>query len=151
MKRYIIYGTTKDWYFAQCGPEPFADNAATREEAVAKIAEKFYGLFKEVMNGIHMEIPKDPDELRCFLTGDSDETDEYQIVSDDNGMGVSYEDYALLQDYGNGNCNTDNATTMVLGISEFDTETGEFGETLALGIDELLDAIITAAGLDAQE
>lgn len=142
MKQYLIYGTVKDWYYAQCGPEPFIDKAATKEAAVTKIAKRFYGMFEEVMDGLKMTVPSDPDELCRFLTGDSDDN-ELAFISDDNGRGVSYDDFTFLQEHGNPGCNADSATTMILGISEMDSDTGEIAaDPIHLNIDDLLNAIV---------
>lgn len=144
MKQYLIYGTVRDWYYAQIGPEPYIDRAATKEAAIEKIAKKFYGMFKEIMDGLKMSIPSDPEELVSFLTGES-EANEYRLIGS-NGKGVCYEDLSFLEEHGNPGCNTDAASTVILGISEINSDTGEIAEAVKINMNELLTAIAALTG-----
>ena len=91
-----------------------------------------------------MSIPSDPEELVSFLTGES-EANEYRLIGS-NGKGVCYEDLSFLEEHGNPGCNTDAASTVILGISEINSDTGEIAEAVKINMDELLTAIAALTG-----
>lgn len=119
MKQYLIYGTKKDWYYSQCSPEPLLIVASDKDEALETIAEKFYGLFKEALDVIHLPVPKDTDLAIAFLTGEISEDGDYHnecvFIEEESGC-IIYDDTAFFSD--REDADIDAASTLILGMAE---------------------------------
>ena len=120
MKQYLIHGTTTDWYFAQCGPEPFAQIASSKEDAIKKIAEKFNDLVTAAIEAADIHIPAE--SFSMFLAGEDDENENAIIDADCET--ICYNDVTFLSEHDSpdGSNLDDKATTIVASITEMDTE-----------------------------
>lgn len=122
MKQYLLYGTKKDWYYAQCAPEPFIEmyTCYPKNYVLRSIAAKCYNLCKELFEVTGRPIPTDPETLTAFLTGeayDGDYANEFEILSCD-GDSILYDDTAFLSE-----SHPDAATTLIMSLSEQIIET----------------------------